>query len=525
MGKAKRQPLSRLMGKQVPTVDVFITYCGEELDVLMDTLRAATVLDYPQDRYRVIVLDDSVSDRVKAEVQGIGQRIGNVYYSSRGSRPKTHTKAGNINHGLKYVQSLAGGASEMVAVLDVDMIPSPHWLRSCIPHILTDPKVAMANPPQRHYNVPNGDPLGQTMHILFDVMEPLKNATNAAWCCGSGFVVRRKALDEIDGVPEESINEDILTSFYLTAAGWKIVYVPEDVQWGLVPTKIMSHLKLQKRMCAGIISTAAGAWNPRSRTMTTEEKYNALFPAVAFATAVVTNMAIFVILPWLLWTGAPLIAYSTEAQFGRLVVLFLVQYLSLFLYNLVASQATNYQLSLAGVSNSWPIPFQFLTIIRFALSILTGGGVPLFTPTGLTDFASERSLAHRVKVAFWDNGFVVHVAIIASLLLGVAASAKAALDLNSTQGVVRELVVRAFWPPVFMIWSGYILECSTPISWAIDPPKALPRSQLVDRDAQTQVAYPNQLGKDPVRIRRPQAFPIARISYCFVASIVLLYWR
>ncbi|KAL8871749.1 MAG: hypothetical protein Q9174_002481, partial [Haloplaca sp. 1 TL-2023] len=324
MGKAKRQHPSRLVGKQVPTVDVFITYCGEERDVLLDTVQATIALDYPRDRYRVIVLDDSVSDELKAEIHGMGQGIGNVYYSSRGSRPKTHTKAGNINHGLKYVQSLAGGASEMVALLDVDMIPSPDWLRACMPHILTDPKVALVSPPQRHYNMPNGDPLGQSLHFVFDIMEPLKNTTNAAWCTGSGFVVRRRALDEIHGIPEESINEDIMTSFYLTAAGWNIVYVPEDLQWGLVPTKIMSHVKLQKRTCAGIISIATGAWNPRSKMMSTKEKYNALFPAFALTFAVVVNMASFVILPYLLWTGAPLVAYTTEAQLRRLVVLFLL---------------------------------------------------------------------------------------------------------------------------------------------------------------------------------------------------------
>ncbi|KAL8660366.1 MAG: hypothetical protein Q9202_006637 [Teloschistes flavicans] len=520
MGKAKRQPALRLTGDQCPSVDVFITYCGEEVDVLLDTVRAAAVSDYPKNRFRVIVLDDSVSAGVKADIEKLGSQLDNVFYSTRGSRPKTHTKAGNINHGLKYVTTLLGGASDYAAVFDVDMIPSPHWLRALVPHLLLDPNVALAQAPQRHYNLPDHDPLGQSMHILFDVMEPSKNATNSAWCCGSGFVVRRDALDGIGGVPEESINEDILTSFYLTAAGWRIVYVPEDLQWGMVPQSIRRHLKLQTRMCAGIISTAAGAWSPKARMMTTEEKYGALFPALAFSIAIIINMVCFIALPWLLLTGAPLVAYSTEAQLRNLLVLFLLKFGALFSYDFLSTKATNYQMSLVGITNSWPIPFQFWTLVRFALSIITGGGVPSFTPSGLTDIHAAKSLAGRIRVALWDDGFVVHVAIVVSLLAGVITSMFAAA---STATVWQALFLRAFWPPVFLIWSTYLVDCSVPLSYALHPPDTLDRSSLLDRDPKTQVAYPNRHAKDPVRIRYPQAIPVAKIFYCIFACVAALF--
>lgn len=149
-----------------------------------------------------------------------------------------------------------------MAVLDVDMIPSPRWLRALIPHLLLDPKVAMVNPPQRHYNIPDQDPLEQSLSGLYEVGEPLKNAIDSAWCVGTGFVVRRSALDDIGGFPEESISEDILTSILLTAAGWKIVYVHEDLQWGLVPSSITAYLQQQVRTCASVISTVRNLSDP-----------------------------------------------------------------------------------------------------------------------------------------------------------------------------------------------------------------------------------------------------------------------
>lgn len=525
MGKAKRQPLLRLNGDVTPSVDIFITYCGEEIEVLMDTVRATIAIDYPPDSYRVIVLDDSVSFEVETEVRKLRAKHGQIYYSTRGTKPKTHTKAGNLNHGLNYVSGLPGGASDLVAGLDVDMIPSPHWLRALVPHLLVDSKVAMANPPQRQYNIPDGDPLGQTMDILFDVMEPSKNATNSAWCCGTGFVVRRDALSGIGGVPEESINEDILTSFFLKAAGWEIVYVHEDVQWGLVPSSITTHLKQQKRNCAGIVSTAAALWNPRAQTMTPEEKYGAMFPAFAMSISIAINMTAMVVLPLLLLSGAPLVAYSTDSQLRAISVLFLIKFLAILSYDFLATQAANYHLGLLGTIVGWMIPFQFMTLARFALSIVTGGGVPMFTPSGLNvDVRAAKTFASRIRGVLWDYGFIIHVAIVASLLSGVTASLGAAYKIGNTQSVWTELFTRAGWPPIFLAWFTWILDCWTPLSYSFNPPEAMARSTLVDRDPKTHLAYPNRQAKDQLRVRPSQTAAMVAIIYCIGACGLAMYF-
>lgn len=479
--------------------------------------------DYPRDRFRVIVLDDSVSIKVKNEVEKLRAQFQNVFYTTRGSKPKTHTKAGNLNHGLEYVATLPRGSSDLVAVLDVDMIPSQHWLRAMVPHILVDPKIAMANPPQRLYNIPDGDPLGQSMDMLFDVMEPSKNATNSAWCCGTGFVVRRDALDGIGGVPEESINEDILTSFYLTAAGWKIVYVHEDVQWGLVPATITAHLKQAKRTCAGIISTAAVARSPRAQNMTSEEKYGALFPSVAFSTLIIFNAVNLFVLPFLLWTGAPLVAYSTPSQLRTISTLFLIKLLAIFSYDFLATRSANYHINFLGVQMAWVIPFQFLTIVRFALSILTGGGVPLFTPSGMIDIRAAKGVASRMKLALWDDGFIVHVAIIASLCASVATSTNAASLALGEPGLWTQLFIRAAWPPMFLIWSGYMIDCWRPLSYSLSPPTPFTREALMDRDPTSQLAYPNRYAKDQVRIRPSQTTAVVKIAYCICACAMSIF--
>ena len=68
-----------------------------------------------------------------------------LQYTSRGVEIDTHSKAANLNHGLRYskVFSAEGHGSELVAGLDVDMIPFPEWLKVLVPHVMENDRTAM----------------------------------------------------------------------------------------------------------------------------------------------------------------------------------------------------------------------------------------------------------------------------------------------------------------------------------------------------------------------------------------------
>ncbi|KAL9610113.1 MAG: hypothetical protein Q9167_005159 [Letrouitia subvulpina] len=500
--KVKRQPLLRLLGNQVPTVDVFITYCGEGLDIVMDTVRAAYAIDYPKDRFRIIVLDDKVSNEVKLAIKELQMHMKNLYYSTRNANVVTHTKAANLNHGLQFVSELPGGSFELIAVLDVDMIPFSNWLRALVPHLLQDKKVGMANPPQHLYNIPDGDPFGQSMDILFDFLEPLKHCNNSAWCTGSGWVARRSAIDQLGGVPEESINEDVLLSVFLRANSWNIIYVHEPVQWGMVPSTLASHIKQQKRWCAGIVSTAALWWNPRAKKLSPGAKFGALFPAIGFGFQILTVMIIFVTFPILLLTGFPLVVTSTTTQLKILTLLGFLRLSAVFYYNLLSSKATNFHLSIASSTHIWPVPFQFKTLVQFFLSVVAGHGMPLFTPSGLIGFNRKAtSIPQRIKLALWDYGFVIHSMISLACAFGAARSFQAAAD---SKHFWQELLVRAGWPPAFLLWALLATDSWTPIGHVIFPATPATRETLLDRDPKSKLAYPTAKARDQIKLPYPQ---------------------
>ena len=151
MMRGRRRPKLRLIGNSVPSVDVLVTCCGEEDGLVLDTAMAACNVDYPSDRFRVLILDDGASAGLKEMVESRQRHsFENMYYVSRPKFPGVphHFKAGNLNYALSETQKMPGGAANFVAALDADMIPEKDWLRALLPHMLQDLNCSMACPPQ-----------------------------------------------------------------------------------------------------------------------------------------------------------------------------------------------------------------------------------------------------------------------------------------------------------------------------------------------------------------------------------------
>jgi len=127
--RGRKRPKLRLRGLEVPTVDVFITCCKEDIDVILDTTRAACTVNYPADCFRVIVLDDGKDGELEKAVNDLSLQYPNLYYYARAKIPGVphHFKAGNLRGGTDFITKLEGGAGEFIAALDADMIPEPHW--------------------------------------------------------------------------------------------------------------------------------------------------------------------------------------------------------------------------------------------------------------------------------------------------------------------------------------------------------------------------------------------------------------
>lgn len=102
---------------------------------------------------------------------------------------------------------------------------------------------------QTYYNTPDGDPLGEAsdLDIWFTIHEPLNDRMNASMCTGSGYIARRKAIEDIGGWPQVDVGEDFMCSSALSDCGWKVAFIPENLQVGLGPDSYLCHVKQRMR--------------------------------------------------------------------------------------------------------------------------------------------------------------------------------------------------------------------------------------------------------------------------------------
>lgn len=206
---------------QTPSVDVFITTCGEPSNIVKRTLDAATRIDYPGKT--IYLLDDAGSPGMKSLAQQSGCR-----YIARSVH--SHAKAGNLNHALSQTNG------ELILVLDADQIPDQEIVKRLVNYFRI-PDLAFVQSAQR-FVLPEGDPFGNSDELFYKVMQPGKDSDNSAFSCGSGVLYRRAALESVGGFSTWNLVEDVHTSMKLHAKGWKSIFHNHPLTTGTAPADI-----------------------------------------------------------------------------------------------------------------------------------------------------------------------------------------------------------------------------------------------------------------------------------------------
>ena len=507
--KKRTRPKYRLIGNNVPTVDVFVTCCGEEDDLVLDTVRGACDIDYPANRFRVIVLDDGKSDDLKQGVKDLSYTFPNAMYMRRPKFPGVphYFKAGNLNYGLDEVHNLPGGAGEFMAGLDADMIPEKDWLRAIMPHLIIDEKLALACPPQLFYNVPPADPLCQSLDFFVHVSEPIKDALGVAWCTGSGYVARRAALDEIGNFPLGSLAEDVATSTHMLGKGWRTAYIHEGLQYGTVPDTYSGHLKQRTRWAIGTVDTSFKLkfylWGEKIKRLTIAQRVSGFCYSVMSLFNIVLVFSLFA-MPIVLITGKKLVAYATDEQLRWLIRACFAAMAANRLCELCLFLPSGYSTGQrGGRSQLWMAPYIALTIIRsFILPKWLGGQAQAFKPSGsIKSDLNERDpqlrapMYRRLRVVIFNNLAFFHVLYVYFCLAAVVLSTYRCVQEESGYKVQAVcLLTHAFWPP--MTWVLVVTAFWIPVTYACDPPTmAADREAYLNRDPKTGVAHPTNKSK------------------------------
>ncbi|WP_019937777.1 UDP-forming cellulose synthase catalytic subunit [Bordetella sp. FB-8] len=229
-----------------PTVDVYIPTYNEPLDVVRQTVMAATVLDWPADKLRVYVLDDGRRDEFREFCAQAG-----VGYLTRADNQ--YAKAGNLNAALPRT------SGEYIAVFDCDHITTRSFLQVCMGWFLKDKKLAVLQTPHVFFSP---DPFERNLEtfrrvpnegdLFYGVVQNGNDLWNASFFCGSCAVLRRSALEDIGGVATESVTEDALTALKLSAKGYNTAYLAVPQAAGLATESLGRHIGQRIRWARGM---------------------------------------------------------------------------------------------------------------------------------------------------------------------------------------------------------------------------------------------------------------------------------
>lgn len=235
-----RKPIAPWSGPP-PDVDVLIPVYNEPLWVVAPTVEAATELRGAN--VTVYLLDDAG----RPELADLARRCGARYVRRTGS---AGAKAGNLNHALGRT------SAPFVAVFDCDHVPDARFLEATL-GALQDEDVAFVQTPQYYANARSGRLAAAAWSqqaLFFGGIARGKDGLDAMFCCGTNVLLRRQALEEAGGFPEDSLTEDFELSVLLHERGWRSVYVNEVLAQGLGPEDMSSYVSQQKRWARGCLS-------------------------------------------------------------------------------------------------------------------------------------------------------------------------------------------------------------------------------------------------------------------------------
>jgi cellulose synthase (UDP-forming) len=394
-----------------PAVDVFITVCGEPVDVVERTARAALAMRYPASKLNVYLLNDGkvAGKRNWREIDSLAKRL-KIRCITR--ETPGGAKAGNVNNGVRQTKA------PFYVILDADHVPHEDFLTKTMPY-LADPGVAFVQTPQFYGNYRKNLVTGSAwaqQELFFGAICRGKDARGAAFMCGTNMVLRRTALDEVGGLCETNIAEDFVTSLLLHRRGWQSVYRPEVLAEGLAPEDFGSYYRQQLRWARGSLEVlfkfnplfgrglsfsqrieylgAAGFWLSGTVVL-----LNALLPLIFFYTGaiplVVSTMALAAaFLPYMIVTLYVLQRTTNYTYTFRALAFSLAAFPIHLraLYGVVLGRKASFQVTAKRAERGNFIPLIIPHLIYLGL-VIAGVVVALNRGTGAAAFAANVSWA------------------------------------------------------------------------------------------------------------------------------------
>ena len=238
----------------LPRVVLQIPVFNEPL-VTEQSLRCVALLDWPKDRLRIQLLDNSTDETsARADAVAAELRIGGAVIDHVRRADRSGFKAGACAHGLTLTDE------PFIAMLDADFRPPPNWLKRTVPLFLTDDRIGFVQSRCEFQNfeknwLTRAQGLVQDGHYLVEQ----RSRAHAGWLFqfnGTGGIWRRATVEDAGGWSDYSLCEDLDLTVRAALQGWHGLFVSEPPIPGQVPEGIRDFRRQQRRWSNGFVQVA-----------------------------------------------------------------------------------------------------------------------------------------------------------------------------------------------------------------------------------------------------------------------------
>lgn len=236
--------------KEYPFVSVMVPAHNEGM-VIEKTTLSLLALDYPHDRYEVIIVNDNSSDN-SAEIL---QRIKDKYPERNLVVINTDKTTGGKGKSTALNIGFKKSKGEVLAVYDADNTPEKNALKYLVKTLVRDDSLGAVIGKFRCRNK-NVNILTKFINIETITFQWMAQAGrwklfNLCTIPGTNFVVRRSIMEEMGGWDTKAITEDTEVSFRIYRMGYKIKFMPLAVTWEQEPQTMKVWFKQRSRWAKG----------------------------------------------------------------------------------------------------------------------------------------------------------------------------------------------------------------------------------------------------------------------------------
>lgn len=226
-----------------PFVTIIVPAYNEE-KTLEKTVKSLTALDYPKDKYEIIIIDDGSKDNTWK----IAQKLAEKSLIVKAIHQENGGKGSALNHGIKIAKG------DFVGALDADSFVDKNALKAIISRF-DDPKTMAVTPSMKVYQASKFLEIIQEVEYVIGIfLRKVFAFIGSIHVTPGPFSIFRKSFfEKYGGYDEHNLTEDIEVALRIQSKGYHIENTLHAMVYTVPPDNFFGLLKQRLRWYYGFI--------------------------------------------------------------------------------------------------------------------------------------------------------------------------------------------------------------------------------------------------------------------------------